>query len=219
MKPAAPLLPLLLTAAGCAVVGCTVAAGLADPPVAQLARWRTAAPETIAAEPVVGPCPRSNPACLRLHVLRAEACLGRALASRAPGAACPASRAAPLLDCATENYSAALAAPAAPDAPTLRNGLAQSLLCRAELDPSETATHRALAAAEAARGAPPDLSALHTAHAALLLARIGPAAERRAAASRALDLSKSTPNEHRARLRADAEALLRRLPLEGEATR
>ena len=76
MKPAAPLLPLLLlTAAGCAVVGCTVAAGLADPPLAQLARWRTAAPETIAAEPVVEPCPASNSACPRLHALRAEACL------------------------------------------------------------------------------------------------------------------------------------------------
>ena len=97
MRAPAPLVPLLLLA-GCA------AAGFADRPLAQLARWRDAGTEAIAAEPVVAPCPAANPACPRLHALRAEACLGRALATRAPGAACPASRAAPLLDCAAEHY-------------------------------------------------------------------------------------------------------------------
>ena len=85
MKPAAS--PLFLFAA---VAGCAVAADLADPPLAQLARWRSAGPEAIAAEPVVAPCPAAHPACSRLHALRAEACLGQALTARAPGAACPA---------------------------------------------------------------------------------------------------------------------------------
>jgi hypothetical protein len=202
---ARPVVPLLLLAAGCATV-----AGIADPPLAQLARWRDAAPRaSIAAEPVVAPCPAANPACPRLHALRAEACLGEALAIRAPGAACPASRSAPLLDCAAESYAAALAAKA-PGAPVLRAGLAQALLCRAELDPPAVAATRAVAAAEAAAGvAPPDLAALHGARAALLLARVGPAPGHCAAARRALDLSAAAPAEHRARLGTDALLHLR----------
>ena len=108
VKAAAPLFPLLARRRRLRRRG-----RLADPPLAQLARWRSAAPDAIAAEPVVAPCPAANPACPRLHALRAEACLGRALATRAPGAACPPSRAAPLLDCAAEGYAAALAAAAA----------------------------------------------------------------------------------------------------------
>jgi hypothetical protein len=247
VRAAAPL--LFLAAAGCAA-----ATGLADPPLAQLARWRTAGQNAIAAEPVVAPCPAGHPACPRLHALRVGACLGRALAARAPGAACPASRAAPLLDCAAESYAAALAATAsesaavpalraanaaasadldalstdgegrvrvradatdAParvgrsaDGPALRAGLAQALLCRAELDtPDPAARHAAAAAAEAAAGAPPGLAALHRARAVLLLARVGPAPGRCAAARRALDLAASAPAEHRARLRADAALL------------
>lgn len=203
MRTARPLIPVLLTVAGCAA-----AAGLADPPLAQLARWRSTVPEAIAAEPVVAPCPASNPACSRLHALRAEACLGRALATRTPGAACPASGAAPLLDCAAEGYSGALAAGAS-DAPAVRAGLAQALLCRAELDEPSTAAARAIAAGEAAIGAKPGLAALHGARAALLLARVRPAAERCAAARRALDLSAAAPAEHCARLGADALLHLR----------
>ncbi len=215
MRAAAPLLFL--------VAGCAAAAGLADPPLAQLARWRNAAPDAIAAEPVVAPCPAGNPACRGLHALRAEACLGQALAARAPGAACPASRSAPLLDCAAEGYAAALAASAGtpagastkapagapPDAaagaPTLRAGLAQALLCRAELDAPATAAPRAAAAA--AEGAPPDVAALHGTRAALVLARVGPAASQRCAAARralGLGLAAGAPSEHRAGLRADA---------------
>lgn len=202
MKPAAS--PLFLFAA---VAGCAVAAGLADPPLAQLARWRSAGPEAIAAEPVVVPCPAGDPACSRLHALRAEACLGRALAARAPGAACPASRAASLLDCAAENYAAALARPEAAGVPALRAGLAQALLCRAELDAPDSAAGRATAAAVAAEGAPPALAALHGARAALLLARVGPAEGRCAAIRRALALSAAVPAEHRARLETDAALL------------
>jgi hypothetical protein len=204
VKGAAPLFPLLLLA------GCAVAARLSDPPLAQLARWRSAAPETIAAEPVVAPCPAANPACPRLHALRAEACLGRALATRAPGAACPPSRAAPLLDCAAESYAAALAAPtsssesAATARPTLRAGLAQALLCRAELDEPARAVAHAAAAADAAEGAAPPLAALHGARAALLLARLGPAEQRCPAARRAHALAATAPAKHRARLGADA---------------
>ena len=202
MRTAAALLPLLLVVAGCAV-----AAGLDDPPLAQLARWRRAAPDAIAAEPVVAPCPAANPACPRLHALRAEACLGRALATRAPGAACPPSRSAPLLHCAAEHHAAALAA--ATDAPALTAGLAQALLCRAELDEPALAASRAVAAAEAAERAPPGLTALHGARAALVLARVGPSPRRCDAARRALDLSAAPPAEHRARLRADALLHLR----------
>jgi len=90
---AAPLPALLLVA------------GLADPLLAQLARWRNAAPGSVAAEPVVPPCPAADPACARLHAPRAKACLGQALAAGVPGAA-----------------------------PVLRTGRAQALLCRAELD-------------------------------------------------------------------------------------
>jgi hypothetical protein len=235
LKPAA--FPLLFLAA---TAGCTAAAGLADPPLAQLARWRNAAPEAVATEPVAVPCPAANPACPRLHALRAEACLGQALALRAPGAACPPSRAATLLDCATGSYAAALAArfsaatgapapaasfPGTPalaamplagagdaasaDAPALHAGLAQALLCRAELDEPATAATRAAAAAEAAKGAPPDLAALHGARAALSLARVGPSPLRCAAARRALGLSAAAPPEHRARLGADALLHLR----------
>lgn len=194
MRPAAAA-PLLLLAAA---AGCATAAGLADPPLAQLARWRATGPEAIAAEPVVAPCPAGNPACPRLHALRAEACLGQALARRAPGAACPASRAAPLLDCAAEGYAAALAAGAA-GAPVLRAGQAQALLCRAELDEPAAALLRARAAAEAAAGAPPGLAALHGARAALLLARIGAdLSESRTAAGRAGDLSESCKAADRA---------------------
>jgi hypothetical protein len=199
-------LPLLVLLAGCAA-----AAGLADGPLAQLARWRNAPRAAVAAEPVVAPCPAANPACPRLHARRAEACLAEALASRAPGAACPASRSAPLLDCAAEGYAAALAAGATGAPPALRAGLSQALLCRAELDaPAAAAASRAAAAVEAAAtGAPPELAALHGARAALLLARIGPAAARCAEARRALALSASAPAEHRARLRADALLHLR----------
>ena len=205
MRPATtrPILPLALVVAGCAT-----AAGLADPPLAQLARWRETPRDAIAAEPVVAPCPAANPACPRLHALRAEACLGEALAARAPRAACPPSRTAPLLDCASEAYAAALAANA-PSAPTLRAGLAQALLCRAEFDDPARATTRATAAAEAAAGAPPELAALHGARAALLLARLGPAPGRCIEARRALDLSAAAPAEHRARIGADALLHLR----------
>lgn len=204
MRAAAAPLAVLV-----AVAGCAFAARLADAPLAQLARWRDAAPEAIAAEPVIAPCPRENPACARLHALRAEACLARALAGRAPGAACPASRATPLLDCAAEGYAAALAADA-PDAPALRAGLAQSLLCRAEFGASARAALGAAAAADAARGAPLELAALHGARAALLLARLAAdSSERCAAAQRALGLSSQASAEHRARLRADALLQLR----------
>jgi hypothetical protein len=204
MKPAARPLPLLFLVAAC----CATAAGLADPPLAQLARWRNALRETVAAEPVVAPCPATNPACPRLHALRADACLGEALAARAPLAACPGSRSAPLLDCAAEGYAAALAA-TAPSAPMLRAGMAQALLCRAELDEPVRAANRAAAAADAAAGAPPGLAALHGARAALLLARVGPAAGRCAEARRARDLAAAAPAEHRARLGADALLHLR----------
>jgi hypothetical protein len=204
MRPSArPLLPLVLVAAGCATV-----AGLADPPLAQLARWRDTPRDSVAAEPVVAPCPAANPACPRLHALRAEACLGEALAARAPQAACPPSRTAPLLDCAADGYAAALSANA-PNAPVLRSGMAQALLCRAELDDPTRAATRAATAAEAAAGAPPELAALHGARAALLLARLGPAPRRCAEARRALDLSAAAPVEHSARLSADALLHLR----------
>ncbi len=58
-------------------------------------------------------------------------------------------------------------------------------------------------------GAPPELAALHGARAALVLARVGTAPRRCAAARRALGLSAAAPAEHRARLGADALVHLR----------
>lgn len=177
------LLPLLLA-------GCATAAALADPPLAQLARWRGADRARIAAEPVAAPCPAENPACPRLHALRAEACLGEALAARAPGAACPASAAAALLGCAAEHYASALG----------RERPAGAARSTASAGP---------AGVEAAENAPPEPSALHGARAALLLARLGPAPRRCHAARRAPALSAAAPAAHRARLRADAILHLR----------
>lgn len=96
---------MLLTLAACSMI---------DAPIAQLERWqkRQAAGElaAIAAEPVVAECaPGKGEACSRLHLMRADACLGLAMAERAPGAACPGAgaREAGLLSCAASAAQAA----------------------------------------------------------------------------------------------------------------
>lgn len=152
---------LLLLLAGCAPM-----AAMLDPPLAQLARWEGASPSDIAAEPVA--CPAGHAACARLHARRAEACMGLAMASRAPGAACPATR--QHLPCAVEAYAAARAL--TPNA-TLAAGEAQSRLCLAEwLAPAEAAQEAALAA-PAIAASPPPRAALLGARAALIAARPG----------------------------------------------
>jgi hypothetical protein len=120
-------LALLLLLGGCAPLllsGCAPLAAVLDPPLAQLARREAAPPKRIAAEAVR--CPRGHPACARLHRRRAEACMGLATGSRAPGAACPGSDAH--LRCAMENYAAANALAAAPG---LVIGEGQAALCLA----------------------------------------------------------------------------------------
>jgi hypothetical protein len=103
--------PLLLAAALLVpLAGCAPLAVVLDPTLAQLARWERAAPAGIAAEPVR--CPPGHASCARLHQRRAEACMGLAMAARAPGAACPASDAH--LRWATDGYAAARALGAAP---------------------------------------------------------------------------------------------------------
>ncbi len=162
------------------LAGCAPLASVIDPPIAQLDRWQHATPAEIAAEPV--DCPAGHDACPRLHTLRAEACMSLAMASRAPGAACPA-----LVDhlpCAADSYAAARAL--APD-PKLAAGEAQARLCLAEFaaTPAEAA-REAARAASAATAAPPDRAPILGARAALIAARPGAGTEsQRCAAARA----------------------------------
>lgn len=195
------------------LAGCALAADLTDPPLAQLARWRETNRATIAAQPVVSPCPATNPACPRLHALRAEACLSLALEARAPGAACPGAAQAPHLDCAAEHYAAAVTA-GAEGKVVLQAGLAQSLLCRAELDPPAIAATRAVRAAVAARQALPPRDALYGAWAALIAARPGAGTDpaRCHAAREAMALARRATPPMQDRLLADAATQLRQIP-------
>jgi hypothetical protein len=148
------------------LAGCTPVASLLDPPLAQLARWEGAAPAEIAAE-AVG-CPEGHAACARLHTRRAEACLGLAMASRAPGAACPSRP--DHLDCAAQSYAAARALS---PSPALAAGEAQARLCRAEFLPPARAAREVAEAAPAIAASPPGRAALYGARAALIAARPG----------------------------------------------
>lgn len=160
------------------LAGCAPVAAVLDPPLAQLSRWESATPAQIAAEPVA--CPAGHRACARLHISRAEACMGLAMAARAPGAACPG-----VLDhlpCAAASYAAARAL--APH-PALATGEAQARLCLAEfLPPPE-------AAREAAQALAADPAPLVAARAALIAARPGAGtnSQRCAAAQAGLRLS------------------------------
>lgn len=170
---------LLLLLAGCAPM-----AALIDPPMAQLSRWESATPAEIAGEPVV--CPPGHAACAPLHQRRAEACMGLAMAARAPGAACPAAR--DHLPCAARSYAAARAI--APD-PRLAAGEAQARLCLAELlAPGEGAGEAALAA-PAIAASPAGRRPLLATRAALIAARpeAGTISQRCAAAQAGLRLA------------------------------
>lgn len=143
---------------------CAPTATLLDPPLGQLARWETAAPPLIAAEPVA--CPPGHAACARLHARRAEACMGLAMEARAPGAACPGS--AEHLPCAVEGYAAARALTPHPGFAAAE---AQARLCLAAfVAPAEAASH-ARQAREAALAAPDAGRWLLLARAALILSR------------------------------------------------
>lgn len=144
------------------LAGCTPLASVIDPPLAQLARWQQA-PGLAASEPVPQPCPDDNRACPQLHARRAEACLGRALAGRAPRAACPGSAAAADLDCAIASYAAARRTN---PSPALADGHAQALICAGYLSESTALGRRAL---EAAAAAPPDRAPLLRARAQSLI--------------------------------------------------
>ncbi|WP_206020790.1 hypothetical protein [Roseococcus sp. SYP-B2431] len=152
------------------LAGCAPLAAVVDPTIAQLDRWRHAAPAEIAVEPVA--CPAGHAACPRLHLLRAEACMRLAMAARAPGAACPALRGH--LPCAAQSYAAARAL--TPD-PKLAAGEAQARLCLAELSPPGEDLAEAASAASAAN------SPLLGARVALLAARPGAGADARRCAA------------------------------------
>ncbi len=133
---------LLLLLAGCAPL-----ASVLDPPLAQLARWQEN-PALAATQPVE--CPQGHPACPQLHARRAEACMARAMAARAPRAACPGLSARGDLDCAVAAYHAARRTNGGP---ALAAGHAQALICAGYL--SANVDHprfgrEALAAARAA---------------------------------------------------------------------
>ena len=154
--------PMLLLA------GCTPLAALLDQPLAQLARWETASPAAIAAEPVA--CPAGHAACARLHQRHAEACMALAMGSRAPGAACPGTAAH--LACAAAGYAAARALE---PHPMLAQGEAQARLCLAAFLPSQAAEE------EAARALAASTTPLNAARAALIAGRAGTRAQRCAA--------------------------------------
>jgi hypothetical protein len=148
------------------LAGCTPMAALLDPPLAQLARWEGAPPAQIAAEAV--DCPPGHVACARLHTRRAEACLGLAMAARAPGAACPGR--ADHLACAAQSYAIARALS---PSPMLAAGEAQARLCLAEFLPPAEAAREVAQAAPAIAASPPARAALYGARAALIAARPG----------------------------------------------
>jgi len=141
-------------------------AALLDPPLAQLARWESASAAEIAAEPVA--CPPGHAACARLHTRHAEACMGLAMAGRAPGAACPAAR--EHLPCAAQSHAAARAL--SPSAVLAANE-AQARLCLAELMAPGGGAVEAARAAPAIAAAPPQRMPLLAARAALIAARPG----------------------------------------------
>ena len=138
---------MLLTLAACSMI---------DAPIAQLERWqkRQTAGElaAIAAEPVVAECtPGKGEACSRLHLMRADACLGLAMAERAPGAACPGAgaREAGLLSCAASAAQAAEQAAGEVLLPA-RKLRVQARLCAIENLPPALAPPAPLADAEGA---------------------------------------------------------------------
>ncbi len=161
------------------LAGCTPLAAWLDPPLAQLARWEGAAPAQIAAEHVQ--CPPGHAACARLHSRHAEACMGLAMAARAPGAACPA--AGDHLACAAQSYAAARALS---PSPLLAAGEAQARLCLAETLPPAEAAREVAEAAPAIAASPSGRAGLYAARAALIAARPGAGDDaQRCAATRA----------------------------------
>lgn len=165
-----------------------------DAPVAQLERWQkqraAGAIAAIADEPVVRDCaPGTGEACQRLHLIRAEACLGLAFAARAPGAACPgaSAREAGLLSCAASAAQAAEQASGGVLLPA-RKLRAEARLCAIEnLPPAMAAPAARELIAQAAPLADAD-GALLRGRAALSAARpsAGPEAARCAATRDAL---------------------------------
>lgn len=227
MRPLAAFAAAMLLLGGCQQVG-----RLADPDVAQLERYQAARSEgrlqEIADEPVVA-CTLDRPACGRLHAIRAEACLGLAMADRAAGATCPAASSAARDDlaCAADAYAQAMAATGAgftaADQLAHRRGRVQALYCRAELDtPSRGAAFAREALTLSGPLPPPERDTLGGS-AALFLARPGTGADaqrcehaREAAGRARAGLAVAQAPQDRAlltRLAADAEA--RRLTIPG----
>lgn len=144
------------------LAGCAPLASVIDPPLAQLAHWQ-AEPSLAAQQPVIQPCADGNRACPQLHARRAEACMERAMAARAPGAACPGSAALSDLDCARAAYAAARRTDRNP---LLAAGHAQALICAGHLSANRDYGSQALGAAAAA---PPDRAPLLRARAQSLM--------------------------------------------------
>ncbi|WP_085314239.1 hypothetical protein [Derxia lacustris] len=209
-----------------ALAGCKPAL---NPVVAQLEQWERLASsgrqDAIAGDAVTGACTSepARPGCGRLHALHGEALLHMALATRAPGAACPAGgeQAAAL-----DGRLAAAAADLAQARGGGDSGIdaagrtklaalgAQAQYCRAEIATSFPAAASAARAAQAeAAQAGPAERALWQGRAALLLARPGQgddvarcAAARQAEQAALAGQSAGSYGEQFARLLADARA-------------
>lgn len=180
--PAAMLLAALALLAGCQQLGRVL-----DPDVAQLERYqeRRAAGDFrgIVAEPVVAACAADSPACARLQAIRAEACLALAMASRAPGAACPAAtgEARAHLACAQAGFAAAMASRAERFSRAAleahRQGRAHAAYCSAELETVTAGVALAREALSLSAGLAPTRRAVIGGAAALYLARPGAGAD------------------------------------------
>lgn len=221
-----------LAAAVALLAACQQLGRVLDPDVAQLERYqaRRAAGDlrAIVEEPPVAACAADSLACARLQAIRAEACLALAMASRAPGAACPAAteEARAQLACAQAGFAAAMASRAwavAPnDAEAHRQGRAQAAYCRAELETVSAGVAPAREALSLSAGLSPPRRAVIGGAAALYLARPGAGAdavrcERAREASRLAEagLAAGPEVEDRAfltRLAADAAARRATIP-------
>lgn len=217
-----------IAAAALLLAGCQQVGRVLDPDVAQLERFDAARKEgrlrDIANEPVVSSCTPEKQACGRLHAIRAEACLGLAMADRASGVACPAatSQARDDLACAATEYAAAMRATAsgfsAADQLAHRQGRAQALYCRAELDTVASGVPFAREAAQVAEGLPPPRRQAIGGSAALFLARPGAGADA-VRCERAREAARLAREGLAANPGAEDRALLSRLTSDAEARR
>ncbi|HVZ10256.1 hypothetical protein [Rhodopila sp.] len=180
-----------LALAGLSLAGCQQVASVANPDIAQLARFQAAnaSPQAIAGETVVPTCGPDT--CARLYAAHGVANLQLAMADRAAPATCPppSPAAQSQLDAAIHDLGKALADLAGIDQAgqtRLWRDKAQALYCRAEQDRPASGLTFAVQAESAAQRAEPPAGNVLAGWAALYVAVFAPDASTRCdAAARA----------------------------------